>query len=266
MGRVAVASWCLAFGLCAPFARAAPLSGHFEIPISAPAQIYELQQHVHLSIPGATSVVFEVDVSARALASVVGDGIVDFLGDVSGACSVDVSGKVSGTVAKPSAQIAVAFAGPVSVLGVTGDGKGLLKLRCGPDDDLGPTQLDCKGTVKFCAAAPGLGHACGTAPAETTLATIGGDWTLVLDLETDERGVITGTAVTALGSTEVPDFTVTGKYDARKDVSSLSFKAVSPLVQKVTRISLKNFAPGVSGTLRFKIAGMSGAVDLAPAP
>jgi hypothetical protein len=260
--RAAVAG-CFLF---AAAAHAAPPSGHIEVPIGAPAQIFELQQHLHLEIPGQTAVVFEVDVAADGLARVTGGGLVDFLGDVSGACNVDVSGKVSGTVTKPNAQLALSFTGPVAVLGVTGDAKGSLRLRCGPSEGLGSALLDCKGSAKVCAEARGKGHACGTAQTTTTLATIGGDWTLVLDLATDENGAITGSAVAALGTTEAPEFVVTGKYDARKDVSTLKFTAVSPLVQKLVKLSLKNFAPGASGTLRFKIGGMTGAADLAPAP
>src|SRR5262249_4094538 len=125
-----------------------------------------------------------------------------------------VTGKISGTSDAPKVKLAMTFAGEISVLGFAGSGKGSIKMSCAPDDFSVPTGQSCAGRLHFCGGAAGVGHACAGGPFDSALPASGGDWTLSLELATDESNQVTGSAVVTLGDDNATtgSFTVTGKY------------------------------------------------------
>jgi hypothetical protein len=258
--------------IAAPPASAAPPSGHTDLVITTPNQIFELDQHLRIPFSGAqVSFTYEVTVFSDALGVVqgTGDGLVSLTGAAGGAVPVTVSGKMSGSPAKPRAQVNLLFAGPISLLGQDGVGSGGVKLGCTPPlvPDPNAPQLDCSGRAHLCASARGVGHACASAPATVTIATVGGDWTIGLDLATDGTGNVTGTAHVTLVSTDTLDFQVSGKYSAKTDSSTLKFSGVGAAA-KSAKLSLKGWAPdtgsGARGVLKFKIAGQTGSINYSP--
>src|SRR6516165_6191705 len=142
--------------IAAPPASAAPPSGHTDLVITTPNQIFELDQHLRIPFSGAqVSFTYEVTVFSDALGVVqgTGDGLVSLTGAAGGAVPVTVSGKMSGSPAKPRAQVNLLFAGPISLLGQDGVGSGGVKLGCTPPlvPDPNAPQLDCSGRAHLCA-------------------------------------------------------------------------------------------------------------------
>jgi len=252
-------------------ASAAPPAGHVDLTITTPNQIFELDDHLHIPFSGSqVAITFEVTVFSDALGAVqgTGDGIVAVTGAAGGAMPVTPGGRMSGTPLRPRAQVALPFGGPIALLGVIGTGGGTLKLSCLPSETLGLAAFDCSGRARFCAAAKGVGRACASAPTTVTIATVGGDWTIGLELATDDGGAVTGSAHVTLASTDMLDFEVSGKYSAKTDSSALKFTGIGDAAK--AKLSLKGFAPdtgsGGRGLLKFKIAGQTGSVDLSVPP
>jgi hypothetical protein len=186
-------------------------------------------------------------------------------GIASGLFEMFPSGHVTGRVDAPRVTIAAFGGGDISVLGFPGTGGGRIKLSCGRDRDSWPSLMACKGRMKFCGGAKGIGHACAGSPFTAKIPMFGGDWTLALDLATDASNQVTGTAHATLTVDLQADFAVTGKYDPRSDTSSLELVGLAPAEK--AKIALTHLAAdGSAGVLRFKIAGQSGRFDLSTAP
>lgn len=252
-------------------AAAAPPNGTSQIVISGPGQIFVPAGHIHSFVQGSTLVgdftlTGETDVAGDIAGAIGGSGLLDVDGiAVATGVPITVSGKVSGRVDRPKAKITTAFEGELSVLGFSGSGKGSLKLSCAHDDALGLEVLPCRGKIKFCGGARGVGHACAGAPFATSIPAAGGDWTLSLELATDASNRVTGDAVVELGNGTLADFTVTGKYSPKTDTSSLKLTGVGPAAK--AKVALTRFAAdGSAGLLKFKLAGQSGRVDLSTLP
>jgi hypothetical protein len=247
---------------------AAPPNGTSTATISGANQIFVSSAHFHTSFSGAQiGLVFDADFStdvANVTGTILGWGTLGVSGVAEGVVPIAAVGKIGGSPLHPKEALSLTFSGPIQLLGDSGFGSGAMKVRCSASETLGPQQLECAGKVKFCATDPGFGHACASAPTNTVLNTVGGDWDVELELATDAGNAVTGHATVTLASANVLEYDVTGRYNPKTDRSTLKFVGAGLAAQ--TRLALKGFAPdaggGLAGLLKFKIAGQSGVADL----
>ena len=91
------------------------------------------------------------------------------------------------------------------------------------------------------------------------------DWTLTINVMPDAKNRLSGSASAMLGDGTVYDFTVTGKYSAKKDTSKLTLKPANADARGA-RISLTNLTVTGStitgGQLRFRLRGIQSDVNL----
>jgi hypothetical protein len=273
-----VSAWVGACLLAFP-AAAAPPNGKSTITVSGPAQIFVPAGIITFGAVAQTPVgVVTLEGAANLHADIAGAfpsvvvnvgsanfGAVDVGGITNAQVPALVTGKISGHPDAPKLHLTTVFGGAISVLGSPGSGKGSIKLSCARDSD--PTSLTCSGRIHFCGGAAGVGHACAGGPVQTTVPTPGGDWTLSLDLATDESNKVTGSAMVLLGDgVTSANFEVRGKYNPKTDTSNLEFADITDVPAKA-KVSLSRFAAdGSAGILKFKLVGQSGTVDLSMAP
>ena len=121
------------------------------------------------------------------------------------------------------------------------------------------------GSVKLCAK--GAGCQKDALPVEVTPLGApeegGGPWTLDLLLGTDAKGVISGTALASFPDGSAPiHFQVKGKYDAKKDESSLKLASDDPGPGATLKFShVTHVAPDTTFEayqVKYKICGQSG--------
>jgi len=259
---------------------AAPPNGPSMITVSGPAQIFVpagLMTFVAAAETPAGEVVLEgaanlaADMTGAFPSVVVNVGSTNFgavnlEGIAGGHVPAVVTGKVSGRSDAPKLRLTTAFGGPISVLGFPGSGNGSIKLSCARNDVSDPTVLACSGQIHFCGGAAGVGHACAGGHVTTSVPAAGGDWTLSLNLTTDESNKVTGTAMATLGDGHsTGGFDVTGKYNPKTDTSNLKFVGFDDATKD--KLSLSHFAAdGSAGILKFKLVGQTGTVDLSTLP
>jgi hypothetical protein len=251
-----------------PFgALAAPPNGSFEIAVAGSQQVL-LPYGTFRGCTTDPDVVlcFEVPLFSDSAGTVSGNGAVQLTGIADGALGVTAEGKLTGRASQPKMQGTMRFAGDFRALGDFGTGKGSIKFSCSASD-LSVYPALCKARLAFCGRVPGRGRLCRTksGPIPIFNGSNGGDWTLTLDLVTDDAREVTGTAEVTLPGGQPLDFLVTGKYDAKNDVSNLKFEGIG--LAERAQLSLKKFSPEAHvGRLKFKIAGQTGSVDLSTLP
>jgi hypothetical protein len=273
---LAVRCLALASSLClSGAAEAAPPAGTYEADVvGSEVEVWFLEgPHELCEEYGEDSICVSSEVHTDALGIVSGTGLISFH-LVDGANTfdlnlpLDVVGKSSGSTKKPRVA-----------LQISGEGVTIMQ-----DEELGTLQVDttgqgkftctnpwphvaefaCKGRLKLCLHDLGR-RSCFSDAFEIPVAASGGPWTLSLTLATDDKKKVTGTATTGLANGEAEAFTVTGKYDAKKDRSSLKLKKVDP--SSKDRVSWSNFVESLdAGTIDFKLANESGKLKLIPPP
>jgi hypothetical protein len=215
------------------------------------------------------SVCVNSDVLTSPSGLVTGTGSFVMTGPIEGDLPMTIAGQMSGRASDPKGKVAFAFFGPVTVdvdgTLVPADTSGSLKLTC-----RNRTHADvfvCHGRMKLCVAAFGRRKCLGGA-VETFLHAEGGPWHLFTELATDSANVVTGAASAQLAYGVPGDYTALGKYDAKKDRSKLKLTSNDP--ESKDKLSFSNLVVSgdslVSGTLKFKVSGLTGAETVLPPP
>jgi hypothetical protein len=246
-------------------ARAAAPSGPYEVTVGGAQQVSLPYGAIHTCVSGRDiSVCFDVDYAANQVGDIGGGGSLTLGGIADGTLPVTASGKASGTTISPKTKVLLKFGGAIEALGMPGTGKGTIAFSCQTIGMYVGVQ-SCKGRVHLCGRVPGLGSECASAPISPDVLAYSGPWTLTLDLATDAMNAVTGSAEVTLSTAQTLDFEVAGKYNPKKDVSSLKFLGTG-LAEKA-QLSLKNFSPAANtGVLKFKLGGEKGSVDLSTLP
>jgi hypothetical protein len=124
-------------------------------------------------------------------------------------------------------------------------------------------QIDASGAssvqTKAKVCVPGLGCETVSVPGVYDVSPGEGDWELDLDVVDVDGSQLAGTAVATLSDDVAYDYTITGRYDARKDVSSL--RLVPDAGSQGSSIRFKNVrvTGGVlQGEIQYKILGHAG--------
>ena len=117
------------------------------------------------------------------------------------------------------------------------------------------------GSFKICAKGAGCDKQ--VLPAETVplVPEDGGPWTLALDVTTDSGGAISGTALASFSDGSDPiSFDVSGRYQAKKDESSLKLASAAPGPGASAKLAHVHATQGNLDALRikYKICGQSG--------
>jgi len=129
-------------------------------------------------------------------------------------------------------------------------------------------KFSCKGRGKICAVFDHRKCFSGGGLL-ATVGAAGGSWHLAMDLATSKTGEVSGelTATLANGATE-GFYVVKGKYNPKKDSSSLKILSSEPLSKN--KIAFTNLVVGAgtvtSGKMTFTIAGEKGKEVIVPAP
>lgn len=201
----------------------------------------------------------------------------DAAGDVTGTQTLVSEGTSDGTIifvfngtakAQPGiAKSKLLFTpeGTLTTNGLVETASGQGKAFCRDDITTGDSFI-CDAKVRLCLESI-FGLECNRFFTSMIFAEQQAPWDLDLVLATDERGAITGSAVATLGNGVVIDFTVTGKYNAKKDESALSVKGLGAGIKskvKVKRLAVNEEGVLVAGRLKFKIAGQVGAFEISP--
>ncbi|HKC52716.1 MAG TPA: hypothetical protein VKF60_18150 [Myxococcota bacterium] len=199
--------------------------------------------------------------------SSTGELQLDFPGTVVGSLPMTVVGKLSGSTAKPTPKVEIDASGTVTFTGLgTVQMTATGKFTC-RDPLPHASEFECKGRARLCAMAVGR-HSCTSGGLHMLLGAAGGSWILAMSLATDADGLVTGDATATLTNASVESFSVTGKYNAKRDRSTL--KLVSTTLESKNKAAFANLLTDagiiVSGKLAFVIAGEKGTENVLPAP
>jgi hypothetical protein len=210
--------------------------------------------------------------AADATGAVTGTGELDihFVDLLDANMPVTFAGQLGGSTKSPTAKLEAEGSAPAVLHGtdigdIAGTLSGTTKVTC-KNPFPHTAEFQCKGRLRLCFSALGITR-CSSGPMFMTLAAVGGEWTLHLDLATDELGDVTGTASATLANEASADYSVTGKYNARTDQSKLAVVPLDPLAKDKLGLSkLVVDALVESGALKFKVAGVKGAAIILPPP
>ena len=132
-------------------------------------------------------------------------------------------------------------------------------------------QIDASGAsstlLKAKACIPGLGCESVRQSLPFEVSPGEGDWELDLDVVNVAGTELAGTAVASITDDLAYDYTITGRYDARKDASSLTF--VPDAGSQGSSIRFKNVRVGsgvLEGETQYKILGHAGKTLVTSAP
>lgn len=200
---------------------------------------------------------------------------IHFQGEIDADLPMTLVGKLGGTTGKPKPKVTVDAAG-ISVFHFPDLGM--------PNVDVPMTlaakftcanplphssKFSCKGRGKICATAFGRRKCFGGGGLLMTHTAGGGSWHLAMDLATSKTGEVSGelTATLANGATE-GFYVVKGKYNPKKDSSSLKILSTEPLSKNKIAFTNLVVGPGTvtSGKMTFTIAGEKGKEVIVPAP
>jgi hypothetical protein len=271
------ASWIAAFlsGLClAGAAFAGPPQGGYSLEVGGNDEIW-VPYGTHEECGGDSNLqlCIESDFATDSSGAVSATGSFNFTGFITGDLPMVATGQMGGSTAKPKGKVAISFSGPGtftkkdgSVMSGTASGGGKLTCRHKlPADEL----FICGGRFKLCFEPEGLPRHCASAGGfEMEVLAAGGPWTLLMDLATDDTGAVSGEVTANLATLAEPEFlVVSGKYNAKKDRSSLKLTSFAPSKDKLSFSNLV-VGPGTlsSGKLTFRVSGQSGKLVLVPPP
>lgn len=275
MGRSLVAhlrTVCvLALALSAPrLAAADPPSGSYTIEPPAEAGILvpaEAQAPDCDTVEGIT-ICLSGQPTTDGSGVIGGDAQLDFSGDVEGTLTGTFGGTVSGAAGDPRVGLTMQLSGELyswwenEFFDVTVTQRS----RCVRNEIVGG--FYCLGPLRTCAYSSGSRVGCGSVTAGFAVDEQSSAWQLGLELSTDERGAVTGTATVELETGLSLAYTVTGKYDARRGSSSLRLAGLGDAAKSKLRLSSAVLAGGTAtaGTLDYQISGQKGRTTLPALP
>lgn len=266
--RRALATAVVCLGLTPAAARAEAPSGTYLLALDAEDALPLFRGTVTAT---RGNLVSSTDVDTDAQGSVTGTANLKFTGMAAMELDLALQGSLAGTVTKPKAKLAVTATGTLTVgaqeLDVVGAGK--MKCRGVAEDQV---ILPCEGKLRVCFELAGQTLDCRGLPffAYVSLARTPVD--VALELATDARHAVSGTASVVVQGEAPLAGAARGKHSTRADASSLRVEGDPPAGATRLAFTKAAFAEGgpVSGTLRFRIAGLKGRADLAnlalPAP
>jgi len=270
MRNIAIASLLLVLCLPATAFAGAP-DGAYSLEVGGANEIwYPAGDDMHCDTRGADSICLVATGAATdglGNVSSTGELQLDFPGTVVGSLPMTLIGKLSGSTAKPTPKVAIDASGPVTFTGrgtVQMTATGTFTCR---DPLPHASEFECKGRARLCAMALGR-RSCSSGGLHMLLGAAGGSWILAMSLATDADGVVTGDATATLANATVESFSVIGKYNAKRDRSTL--KLVSTTLGSKNKAAFANLLTGagiiVSGKLAFVIAGEKGKENVLPGP
>lgn len=214
---------------------------------------------------GGVTVCFGGSISADASGEVTGTALAEFSGDVAGDLAATFRGRVGGSTGDTRLSLAMSATGQVSSVGAMLDVEARGRWRC--VDDTASRGFRCSGRMRRCVFDGRHRLGCESEPSNLNLADDGGPWLLYLELTTDAKGIVGGTAMVFLSTGLMVDYDLTGKYNSRTDTTRLRLvgagRAQSSKLE-LSKLSLSNGA-ATAGELRYRIAGQRGRTQL-PAP
>jgi len=261
----------LVLALSAPLrASADPPSGSYTIDLPAEPGILvpaEAQASYCETVEGITICLSGEPVTDGS-GVISGDAQLEFSGEVEGTLTGSFGGKVSGAAGHPRVRLTMELTGEFYSWweNQTFDVQVTQRTRCVRDEIAGG--FYCQGPLRTCASFEGSRVGCGSVSSGFVVEEESAAWQLVLELSTDERGVVTGTATVELETGAVFAYTVTGKYDARRDSSSLRLVGLGEASRSKLRLSSAVLAGGTAtaGTVDYQISGQKGRAILPVAP
>jgi hypothetical protein len=214
---------------------------------------------------GGVTACFSGAISADASGKVTGTAVAEFSGDVEGDLAATFSGRLSGSTADTKLRLAMHMTGEVSSGGALLDVKARGRWRCVEDTTLGG--FSCSGRLRRCMFDGGQRLGCESERSSLHLREQGGLWAVYLELSTDAKGIVGGTATVFLSTGAVLDYELAGKYNARTDTAKLRLVGTGEAQGselELSTLSLSN-STATAGELRYRIAGQKGRT-LLPAP
>jgi hypothetical protein len=199
------------------------------------------------------------DVATDANGAVNGSGTV-VVTDPQGSLDLvyEIGGQIGGTVAKPTAKLVLALDGTGEVGGLEIDvsGEGKVGCKLDPTDS---SRLLCKAKVRMCGEAFGE-RFCDRTTFPIALPLERVPLTVALDLDTDARGAVTGTAQVLVDGAPAFGYTAKGKYKETTDLVNLKLTGSDPADK--TKLALKGaeleFGYAMTGEAKFRVAGQKG--------
>jgi hypothetical protein len=254
---------------------AGPLDGDYSLEIGGENEVWYPDGDDDLPIveDGDTIDVVTTGAVTSATGGVTATGMfsLHFPGLIDMDLPIDFTGQTSGTTKKRKAK--VAFAGSGSAV-LHDDQLGDLTAPTTANGSLTckhpsphATEFECRGRVRMCFVDEMSGGRkfCDHLPMFAMFNAAGGPWTLGLSVATDPDGRVTGSATTTLANGAAQSHSVTGKYNAKKDTSTLKVRTLE-LGSKDKVDASKLLESLDAGKLTFKIAGQTGKVTLVPGP
>lgn len=271
MARSSLAVSVLVLAVASPLrAGAEPPSGSYTIDVPAepgivvPAQARESYCEILEDI----TICLSGEPATDGSGAIRGDAQLEFTGEVEGTLVGTFGGKVSGPAGDPRVAFTMEFAGELYSWweNQTFDVQVTQRTRCIRDEIAGG--FYCQGPLRTCASFEGSRVGCGSVRAGFVVEEESAAWQLGLELATDGSGVVTGTATVELETGSVFAYTVTGKYDARRDSSSLRLTGLGDASRSKLRLSSAVLSGGTAtaGTLDYQISGQKGRTILPVAP
>lgn len=258
--------------LLAGAALAGPPNGPYAVGIGGPNSVSFLSgDNEECDGDSSLSLCIVSSVATDATGVVSGTGSFNFTGFIAGDLPMTVGGHMAGATSKPIAKVIVAFSGPATLTSngsmFLGEASGSGKLTCKrllPADEF----FSCGGRLKLCFAAMGHRVCKGGGGFAMQVRGASGAWLLDLDLATSDTGAVTGSATATLANAAAETFAVIGKYNAKRDQSTLKLKSLEP--PSKDKASIGNLAVTADsltgGKLKFTIAGEKGTETILPPP
>ena len=213
-------------------------------------------------------------VGTDAHGAITGTGRVKFLRDaIDLVLDVQFSGQASGTTAKPKARLRMLGEGTITGGDQSLDAHATADVPCAfiPAPEGVPSTEDhmfCTGKLQVCVFLLGAQLDCVRIPFGVATRLARAPFDLALDLATDAKHRVSGSAEMQVGEEDPIACDVSGKFAARAD--STKARLLCGEGDARTKLALKKvvLADGVpeSGTLVFEVAGQRGKADLAPTP
>ena len=214
---------------------------------------------------GGVTVCFGGAISADASGDVTGAAVADFSGEVTGNLSATFSGRVGGSTGDTKLRLAMTATGQVSSGGTMLDVEARGRWQC--VDNAPSRGFTCSGRMKRCVFDGRHRLGCESEPSNLNLADDGGPWLLYLELTTDAKGIVGGTAMVFLSTGMVVNYDLAGKYSSRTDTTRLRLVGAGEAQSSKLELSKLSLSDGAAtaGELHYRIAGQRGRT-LLPAP
>ena len=270
---LAIGMLSMAIGPAVSIAGAEPPDGDYEVVFSGAQRIWNPIGEDFESCETESSAGFTATFCSTGESSVDAAGRLDgsasfeATGDIQGTLLGTLIGSVKGSDRGPDkASFTLAVQGVLNYVGIgTFDAFATARGKASVTDDGLVT-----GTMKMKICLEGVVRGrrvrdCGSTSLDVTDVAIGGDWTLLLSVVPGIGGQLSGTARAVMIDGGPYDFGVIGRYDARRDESSLVL-APTGASSEGASLSFKKLettgAEITGGQVRFKLRGIKGKAEL----